>query len=404
VKRGRILIVSSDVPWPADGGGRIASLRVVEASARQYEVDLLALADPFRELDLTHLLGLCRRLEIIPHPFTLGRHRIRQTVVAARSVFSPEPYRLRKFRSSTMQRRLNEWKADGGYDLIHHEQFGTAQYRDARLPSTILVQNVESEIYRLARHTQGVVGRAWAIVEGAKLARREPRLLADFDEVLVLSEHDRTLLAEVDVDRVSVVPMPAPQLLPWRKPGSDPVVLTLGSMSWFGVADGLRWFHDSVLPLIRAQLSAVRWELVGPGAPAAVRSYAEEPGIRLHGYVDDLSPIIKRSRVAVVPLRVAGGIRMKLLDLMAWGVPAVATHLGAQGLSFADGDGCFRENDPVAFADSVVRLLTDDELWLNTVRRGRDYLAAHHGPGDIDVAIASSFDRAIHRHAVGSAG
>jgi glycosyltransferase involved in cell wall biosynthesis len=394
-----VLFLASDVPWPPDGGGRIASLHVFNAFTRQFDVDLLALADPFREIALDHLRDRCRRFAVVSHPFTFSSHPLRQTAVAMRSLVSTEPYRLRKFRSQRLTEILAQWKSELSYDLVHHEQLGVAQYHDPRLPATALVQNVESQMYRLGRRSSSLIARTWAAIEGAKLARREPALLKRFDEVFVLSRDDREALARLGVEPTTVVPMPAPDVLPPRDPPSGRAILSLGSMSWFGVADGLRWFHDLVLPAIQARVPDVTWNLVGPGAPRQVRTFEREPNVLLHGYVETLTPILEQTRVAVVPLRIGGGIRMKLLDLMAWGVPSVATTIGGQGLGFSDGDGCFRRDEPAAFADAVVRLLLDDRLWRETTARGREYIARSHPPGALADAIGAGVERAFHRHA-----
>ena len=399
--RRRVLVVSADVPWPPDGGGRIASLRVLEALSRHYEVDLLALADPNSPLDLTPLADLCRNVSVVPHPFTFGRHPIRQGLVAARSLIGAEPYRLRKFRSRELATRLRSWTATTDYDLIHYEQFGVAPYRNQHLPATVMTQNVEAEMYRRAADIGGWVGRAWARTEARKLVRREPQVLAGFDEVFVLADADAELLKAWGVERVTVVPMPAPVSRPARDPALDPVMLSIGSMSWFGVADGLQWFHDAVLPVVRERVPAVEWDLVGPGAPAAIRAYGSEVGINVAGYVADLAPVLQRARVAIVPLRVAGGIRMKLLDLMAWGIPAVSTSIGARGLTFDDGSGCFRRDDPDAFAEAVVHLLRDDDAWRRTTDGGRAYLAMNHRPADLDAVMTAGVERAIEHHNIG---
>lgn len=394
-----MLFLAADVPWPPDGGGRIASLRVLEAFCASHEVDLIALADPIREVAFDHILSLCNRVAIVRHPFSFGQHPYRQAAIALSGLASREPYRLRKFRSRQMLRHVAEWKAQTPYDLVHHEQFGVAAYLDQRLPSTALVQNVESRIYGRGAGTGSALGRAWASIEGRKLAAREPELLSMFDEVFTLSELDATSLREAGVDRVSVVPMPAPPLAPARPTPNRHAILTMGSMSWFGVADGLAWFHDRVLPAIRAEVPDVHWDLVGPGASARIQAFGREQNVTLHGYVPDVAPYVEAARVAVIPLHVAGGIRMKLMELMASGLPAVATTVGAEGIGFRDGEGAFRRDDPVAFARATIDLLTDDRSWQSTADAGRAFLSRARTQGDLRAAIDAGVERAIDRHA-----
>ena len=121
-----VLFVSADLPWPPDGGGRIATLRVLESVASGRDVDLIALADPYEPPDIRHLLDICRTVSVIEHPFTFGRHRARQAAVAARSIVSGRPYRLEKFRSSRFQAAIHDATATRAYDLVHYDQFGTA--------------------------------------------------------------------------------------------------------------------------------------------------------------------------------------------------------------------------------------------------------------------------------------
>jgi glycosyltransferase involved in cell wall biosynthesis len=394
------LFLAADAPWPPDGGGRIATLRVLEAMVRERPVDLVALADPHQPLDLTYLRSICRLVEIVEHPFTLGRHRARQLGVAIRSLASRDPYRLRKFRSRQLAARLAELKRQTRYRFVHHDQFGVAPYVDPRLPATLTTQNVESEIYRLgARGAHGIVRRAWARIEASKLRRAEPRLCRRFDTVFVLSEHDAGLLNDLGVPGARVLPIPvdAPDVAPSRQP-PGPQLLTIGSMSWFGVEDGLLWFHDQVLPRVRATIPDVRWHLVGPGAGPRIRAIADGERIVAHGYLADAEPMVSASRVCLVPLHVAGGVRIKLIEMLARGMPCVATTVGAQGLSFADGEGCFRRDDPDAFADAVIRLLSDDELWRSTALRGWQYVRRSHTRDAIASALEEGIDLALRRH------
>jgi glycosyltransferase involved in cell wall biosynthesis len=397
----KVLVVAADVPWPTDGGGKIASLNVLRALARHHTVDLLALADPAGPQSLDPLRELTNRLQTVPHAFTYSRHKRRQLITAARSVVSTSPYRQRKFRNAQFAEVLNQWKTRERYDVVHYDQFGALGYRDPRLPATALVHNVEHDMYRLASRTSSGLSRAWARLEYPKLERFEARALAEFDHLFTLSTHDRDLLGAIGVNRVTTLTMPAPQPLPAREPVAAPTLLSLGSMSWFGVEDGLMWFYDQVLPVVRQSMPGVRWHLVGSGATRRIRELAAtDSAVVVHGYVDDIAPLIERSRVAIVPLRFAGGIRMKLLDLFAWGLPAVATSVGAQGMDFADGEGCFRRDDPTAFAGKVVELLRSDAAWSATAEGGRSYLQRRNSGRSLDDELSAGLDDAVRQRRV----
>ncbi|MGH2483894.1 MAG: glycosyltransferase family 4 protein, partial [Candidatus Limnocylindria bacterium] len=395
------LFLAADTPWPPDGGGRIATLRVLESMVRERPVDLLALADPEQPIDLRYLRSICRRVELVELPFTFGRHRGRQLAVALRSLPSPDPYRLRKFRSRIFARRVRELKRVSRYEFVHHDQFGVAPYVDSQYPTTLTTQNVESEIYRLgAQRATGLLRRAWAALEAGKLRRAEPRLCRQFDAVFVLSDHDARLLEGLGVDDARVLPIPidAPPSPP-SGPPPGARVLTIGSMSWFGVEDGLLWLHREVMPRVRAAVPETTWDLVGPNAGSRIREIADGRSLILHGYLPDVEPILARSRVCLVPLQVAGGIRIKVIEMLARGIPCVATTVGAQGLSFADGEGCFRRDDPAGFADAVVRLLRDDQLWRETARRGWQYVRKTHTRAGMATALEEGIQHALRSHA-----
>ncbi len=89
---------------------------------------------------------------------------------------------------------------------------------------------------------------------------------------------------------------------------------------------------------------------------------------------------------------------MKLLDMMAAGVPSVCTTLGARGLDFDEGQGAFRRDDPDRFAEALVGLLTDDELWTDTVHQGQRYVAEEHTDARLLAEIESAVATAIALH------
>jgi glycosyltransferase involved in cell wall biosynthesis len=163
-----------------------------------------------------------------------------------------------------------------------------------------------------------------------------------------------------------------------------------------------------VFPRIRDAVPDVEWNIAGSGASSAIRALADGNVVKLHGYVPLLAPLLESTRVCLVPLRVAGGVRIKLIEMLGRGLPCVATTVGAQGLSFSDGDGCFRRDEPAAFADAVVQLLRDDELWRQTSVRGWTYARTHHTRAAmakaVDQGIGAALDRFERRASNGCGG
>lgn len=394
------LVVSADVPWPPDGGGRIASLRVIEALGTRFDVDLLALQDPAVPLDPKPLRDRFRSVELVPQPFTFGHHRMRQTVTLVRSLFGLEPYRITKFRNKQLRKLIDDRVARRTYAVVHYEQLGVAPYRVTDLPTTLSHQNVEAHLYRMgALHAASHLRKTLAALEAAKLVRLEPRLIRGFDRVLVLSEHDRGLLAHSGVSNVSVVPIP---VVPVKRPAPPPAtatVLTVGTMSWFGVEDGLLWFRHEVWPKIRERLPNARWTLAGANAGPRIKAIDGSNGVEVLGYADDLHDLVARSRLLVVPLFIGGGIRIKLLETMAQGRPFVATSVGALGLHLAEGEGGYVRDDPSDFAAAAIRLLTDDGEWTRAGARGIEFVKSHHTPAITQAVVMEAIDRARAHHA-----
>jgi glycosyltransferase involved in cell wall biosynthesis len=131
-----------------------------------------------------------------------------------------------------------------------------------------------------------------------------------------------------------------------------------GSMDWLPNEDGIRWFVDEVLPLVRAEEPGATLTVVGRYPPAAIRELAaRDPGVRVTGTVPDVRPYVERAALFVVPLRIGGGTRLKIFEAMAMERPVVSTTIGAEGLPVTNGQDIVLADSASDFAAAVVRLL-----------------------------------------------
>jgi glycosyltransferase involved in cell wall biosynthesis len=165
--------------------------------------------------------------------------------------------------------------------------------------------------------------------ERRKAARFEAAAVDAFDLVFSVSPDDARHLPGatvvvpngVDLDRFSVAPLP-----------DAPEVVFTGTLCYLPNVDGLLWFCDEIWPRVRAWVPDARFRIVGRDPVTEVSALADRVGVELHPDVDSIVPYLERARLAVVPLRMGSGTRLKALEALASGRPVVGTSLGLAGM------------------------------------------------------------------------
>ncbi|SEL66668.1 Glycosyltransferase, GT2 family [Pseudoxanthomonas sp. GM95] len=141
--------------------------------------------------------------------------------------------------------------------------------------------------------------------------------------------------------------------------------------------DAVQWFADEVFARVRAQLPDVQFHIVGIDPPPQVQRLATQPGIIVHGHVPDLLPLLEGSRIALAPLRYGAGVKGKINQAMAHGLPVVATTMAVEGMHLRDGVDVLVGDTPEAFADAVARLYGDGALWQALATHGLANVQQH---------------------------
>jgi glycosyltransferase involved in cell wall biosynthesis len=156
-------------------------------------------------------------------------------------------------------------------------------------------------------------------------------------------------------------------------------LLYLGSLDWRPNVDAIEHLVQEVWPLIRQACPAARLEVVGRRASAGLRALlAGADGVMLHSDVADVRPMLAQS-ILVVPLRIGGGTRIKILEAMGMARPVVSSRIGAEGLELQDGRHLLLADDAAAFADRTVQLLNDAAGAQRIGRAARERVEQRYG-------------------------
>src|SRR5439155_598375 len=136
----------------------------------------------------------------------------------------------------------------------------------------------------------------------------------------------------------------------------------VGELTWFPNRDALEYFSDEILPKVRAIHGGtpVRW--VGRASEEVRRQYRDRAGVELTGYVPDVRPYVRDAACYVVPLRVGGGTRLKILEAWAMGKAVVSTAVGCEGLAAHEDRNILIRDDPEDFAQAVRAVLQHGAL------------------------------------------
>jgi polysaccharide biosynthesis protein PslH len=248
---------------------------------------------------------------------------------------------------------------------------------------------------RLAKTEKNPLKGALLGIQARRLKRYEAAALDNFDLILAITDVDaerfRAMNPRSD-ERMIVIPAGAdiPSELPHvPRKGAGPLrIVHIAAMDWLPNQAGLRWLMSQVLPQLDAAGLDYHLDAVGKNMPDEFLR-TKNPRVTVHGFVEDLRPITSGAHLAVVPLHVGGGMRVKILDYWSMGIPVVATRVGAEGLT-ENGEARAIElaDEPGDFAAAIRRLAGDEAARDRLRRTGFSKVAASYGwPALIDQVI-----------------
>jgi glycosyltransferase involved in cell wall biosynthesis len=236
---------------------------------------------------------------------------------------------------------------------------------DLTTPAVLFQHNVEAMIWKRHYEVQSnPVKKAYLYGQWQKMRRFEREMCRRFDSVIAVSVEDREQMkdeygAEAVFDVPTGVDVEFFQPNNAVKPVPNSLVFT-GSMDWLPNDDAIRYFTREIMPLIKNRVPDVTLTVVGRNpAPALVDLSKEDPSLIITGRVDDVRPYMESAAAYIVPLRIGGGTRLKIFEAMAMEKAVVSTSVGAEGLPLTNDVELLLADEPAAFADAVVRVLTD---------------------------------------------
>jgi polysaccharide biosynthesis protein PslH len=369
-----ILYVSQMPASPPRFGAQARIHGLMTQLARRHNLTAVMLLDD--EFDAEECRGAmqayCCEVLMVRNP--RGREGVTKRLLQLRSLASTRSFERLRVTLPELQQTLDRVLRVRRFDVVNLEfahlgHYDLRQAPPGRKPPPLVVDSHEIA-YDLARQfacSGGNLGRRlYAGANWRKLRREELRTYREADGVYLCSAADeRRLINQMPGVRTAVIPNAADveyyQPRPTDPPPDGRTVVYFGLLSTVPNVDGVTHFAQNIWPRIATTHPEARLRIIGAGPPPSLLALAG-PRVELTGFVSDLRPHLAAAAAVVVPLRLGGGTRLKVVEAMAMGKAIVSTTLGAEGIEAVPGRDILVEDEPAAFAEAVSRLLAEPDL------------------------------------------
>ncbi len=362
----KLLVVSSWFPYPPDNGSKLRAYSLLRGLSRNHEVTLLSFSETPNHGVPGELAAVCRAVHVVAgNPFKPHRPLNRHTFL------SRIPRSFVQTYSPSLQSLIDD--SLPSHDVAIGLQLGAALYLRKRpvLPRVfeeaevgVLLDQFETQASPIRRLRYGAT---WL-----KYSRFVRSLVQTFERTTVVSDIERRHLARAgcDLRKVRILPngtdLPASPGAAVRRPAT---LIYPGALTYSANLDAVGFFLSEIWPTIKASVPETHFIVTGSTSGVTLEDLPNRDGVTFTGHVPTVDDLIGSSAACVVPLRLGGGTRLKVLNSMALGTPVVSTPKGAEGLAVRPEADILIAETADQFAAQVLRVLRDKAL--------SDSLSAH---------------------------
>ncbi len=363
----KLLVVSYGIPRPDKSSGELRFVSILQTLLEFWEVD-------FCVAESRYEVNWNLQPDMIPYIDYLTSKGIHVL-----------PYQHNAFKNAIAKNKYN-----GAYFNLYWTAEKLAPlFKKAQPWAYSIVDSVDVHFAReISQANLGEIEMSQAL----NTKKEELAVYNNADVVIAVSNDDYKLLTEEEkVKNVFVVPNVIPVYQ--RKPGKrEPIVVFIGSYTWPPNIDSVKWFTAEVWPEIFNAEPSARFLIIGSDPTKEVLELDKIDGVEVLGYVPQTKPYLEMAAVSVAPLRYGGGMKGKVNEAMSYGLPVVATTIGAQGFDATNGNEMMIADDASGFARHVIDLLRDDDLQQRVGLAGLELNAAISSPAAVKIKIEALFN------------
>lgn len=376
-----MLVLDEEIPFPLNSGKRIRTWNLLRHLSGEHAITLLCYgkaSDPgYAELEAMGIRVVT--VAGLPPPDSFSFY-----AGALGNLFSFWPYSVSRHYTRRFRDAIEWITTSETYDVVHCEWTPYASYIGAvdGLPMSIMAHNIEATVWRRrAEHAPNFPERLYMGLQARKMARFERRCFSRVTRVIAVTAEEQQTAKAWGARSTSLVSngVDTEYLQPQEGATEPDSLLFLGSLDWQPNRDALLYLLREILPRIQASHPQAHLRVVGRQPATKLREQIEGlRGVEWVGEVPDIRPYFAQAAIILVPLRIGGGSRIKILESLSMGKAVVTTRIGAEGLDVVSGEHCLIADSPEEFSRCVAQLLDAPQRAAELGRNGRSLVVRQY--------------------------
>jgi polysaccharide biosynthesis protein PslH len=362
----KVLVIDEWLPWPLESGKKIRSYNLLSRLAKTNDILYMAFVDLIHEQDKVKIME-DKGFRVTPVRDTrTPKWTAKFYSQVLLNFLSKEPFSTSYHIKRNFIEQLGMVLEQEKPDLVHCEWTNLAPYLKfvKNVPCIISSHNVESDIWkRLGKHGSNIFKKIVGYSQAKKIENLEKKWYPQVNMCITVSREDQKILqgygAKVKVveNGVDINYYDIPQDI------VDPYSLIFtASFDTFSNQDGAEYFVKDIYPIIKKRIPQIQLWLVGKDPSEHMKFFPKhDSSIHVTGTVDDVRPYVSRAAVCVVPLRIGGGSRLKILEALAMKKAVISTTVGAEGLTITHDRDILLADKPDKFAEYVLLCIRNDD-------------------------------------------
>jgi glycosyltransferase involved in cell wall biosynthesis len=402
----KILFLSQIIPYPPHGGVLQRGYNIIREIGKENDVYLLAFHHPdtidnkeLLEESKSELSKICAEVNYFSlWPKQSKLHKLLAFMIG---FFYPLPFSVLAHKNRSFRKKIVQIIEQNNIDIVHVDTVGLSEYKKIikNVPCIITHHNIESSLMaRRSKVESNWFARYYVAKQSERLRRYEAEESAKYPINVMMSKTDADELKEMSPGVETVIVPNGVDINYFQniQEQQEQAIIYTGGMNMFANKDAVMYLLSDIWPSLKSRIPEIKFYIIGQDPPKELVSLAnEDSGINVLGYVDDIRPYVAKSAIYVVPLRVGGGTRLKVLDALAQGKAIVSTSIGSEGIEVTDRKNIYLEDTAKGFADSIVELINDKDKREVLGDQARKLAVEKYAWPSIAVKLINAYKRVI---------